>query len=124
MTPDRWNQINELFHAAVALDPQQRDDYLAEVCGADSGLRKELENLVAGHESAQRSQQTALIRGAVQQMAGGEDDEPAVTGQDFGPYRVIREIGRGGMGRVFLAERADHEFNRRVAIKLIKRGMD
>src|SRR4029077_590638 len=43
---------------------------------------------------------------------------------DFGPYRVIREIGRGGMGRVFLAERADHEFSRRVAIKLIKRGMD
>ena len=124
MTIDRWSQINEIFHAAVALDPQQRDSYLAEVCGADSGLRKELENLVAGHESAQASQQTAFIRGAVQQLAGREDDEPVVPGHDFGPYRVIREIGRGGMGRVFLAERADHEFSRRVAIKLIKRGMD
>src|SRR5205814_2068086 len=84
--------------------------------------REEVENLLAGHEAAKVSMQTGLLRAAVQQLA--EEDETPVIGQDFGPYRVILEIGRGGMGRVFLAERADEAFHKRVAIKLIKRGMD
>jgi serine/threonine protein kinase len=122
MTPDRWRQINELFHAALTLDAQSREAYLAEVCRGDAGLRQEVESLVAGHESAKASMQTDFVRGAVQQLV--DEDETPVIGQDFGPYRVVREIGRGGMGRVFLAERADQEFHKWVAIKVIKRGMD
>jgi serine/threonine protein kinase/tetratricopeptide (TPR) repeat protein len=122
MTPDRWRQINELFHAALTLDAPSRESYLAEVCRGDAGLREEVESLVAGHESAKASMQTDVVREAVQQLV--EEDETAVIGQDFGPYRVVGEIGRGGMGRVFLAERADQEFHKRVAVKLIKRGMD
>jgi serine/threonine protein kinase/tetratricopeptide (TPR) repeat protein len=121
MNPDRWRQVNELFHAALAIDGQKREAYLAEVC-QDVGLRQEVEKLIAGHESAEASMQTASVREAVQQFF--QDDETLTIGQDFGAYRVVREIGRGGMGRVFLAERADEEFHRRVAIKLIKRGMD
>ncbi len=122
MTPDRWRQINELFHAALTLDAQSREAYLSEVCRGDAGLRQEVESLVAGHESAKASMQTDFVRGAVQQLV--DEDEAPVIGQDFGPYRVVREIGRGGMGRVFLAERADQEFHKWVAIKVIKRGMD
>ena len=122
MTPDRWRQVNELFHAALAVDGQKRKSYLTEVCQGDAGLEQEVENLIAGHESAEASMQTGSIREALQQVL--QEDETLPVGQDFGPYRLVREIGRGGMGRVFLAERADEEFHRRVAIKLIKRGMD
>ncbi len=122
MSMDRWTQINDLFHAAIAVDRDRRAAYLDEACARDEELRREIENLVAGHESAEASLNTEFIRGAVQQVA--EEHESIVVGEYFGAYRVVREIGRGGMGRVFLAERADREFHRRVALKLIKRGMD
>ena len=122
MTPDRWRDINELFHAALAIDSKNRDVYLAEACKGDVELRLEVENLIASHESAEASMHTASLRETVQQVLLEDDTLP--VGQDFGPYRVIREIGRGGMGRVFLAERVDEQFHRQVAIKLIKRGMD
>jgi serine/threonine protein kinase/tetratricopeptide (TPR) repeat protein len=122
MTQDRWRQIEELFHAALAIDGQKRDAYLAEVCRGDADLRQEVQNLIAGHQAAAASMPTAAVRESVQQALA--DDQILTVGQEFGPYRVIREIGRGGMGRVFLAERADQEFHRQVAIKLIKRGMD
>jgi serine/threonine protein kinase len=85
-------------------------------------LLQEVQELIAGHEAATPSMQTAVVREAVQQIF--EDDETLTVGLEVGPYRVLREIGRGGMGRVFVAERADQEFHHRVAIKLIKRGMD
>lgn len=122
MTPDRWRDINELFHAALAIDSTKRDVYLAEACKGDVELRLEVENLIASHESAEASMHTASLRETVQQVL--QEDDTLPVGQDFGPYRVIREIGKGGMGRVFLAERVDEQFHRQVAIKLIKRGMD
>ena len=122
MSPDRWRQMNELFHTALSLDAQSRDEYLKDACRGDDRLRQEVEDLVAGHESAEAAMQTGFVRQAVQQLV--DEDEPLAIGQEFRPYRVIREIGRGGMGRVYLAERADHEFHKLVAIKLIKRGMD
>ena len=122
MTPDRWRDINELFHAALAIDSEKRDVYLVEACKGDVELRLEVENLIASHESAEASMHTASLRETVQQVL--QEDDTLPVGQDFGPYRVIREIGKGGMGRVFLAERVDEQFHRQVAIKLIKRGMD
>jgi len=122
MTSDHWREINELFHAALAIDSQKREAYLAEACEGDVELRQEVESLIASHESAEASMHTASLRAAVQQVVQEDDSLP--VGQDFGPYRVLREIGKGGMGRVFLAERVDEEFHRQVAIKLIKRGMD
>jgi non-specific serine/threonine protein kinase/serine/threonine-protein kinase len=114
--------MNELFHTALSLDAPSRDAYLKDACQGDEQLRRDVEDLVAGHASADASMQTMFVRRAVQEFA--YEDEPLAVGQNFGPYRVIREIGRGGMGRVYLAERADREFLKRVAIKLIKRGMD
>jgi serine/threonine protein kinase/tetratricopeptide (TPR) repeat protein len=122
MTTDRWRRINELFHAAATLDPANREVYLAEASGDDVELRREVENLLIGNESAEASMPTVSIRQVVRQLA--EEFDSAAIGEDFGPYRIVHEIGRGGMGRVFLAERADQEFHKQVAIKLIKRGMD
>ena len=122
MTQNRWLRINDLFHEALALDGEKRDAYLADACGDDSGLRLEVEKLIAGHARAESSMRTVPVRAAVQQFF--HEDETPPIGQEFGPYRIVRELGRGGMGRVFLGERADQEFHRQVAIKLIKRGMD
>jgi len=122
MTADRWQQVNDLFHAALAVERRRREAYLAEACQDDADLCREVEKLIAAHESAEASMQTAGLREVVQQVL--QDGGSLPVGQDFGPYRVVREIGKGGMGRVFLAERVDEEFHRQVAIKLIKPGMD
>jgi len=69
MTPDRWRDINELFHAALAIDSKNRDVYLAEACKGDVELRLEVENLIASHESAEASMHTASLRETVQQRS-------------------------------------------------------
>jgi non-specific serine/threonine protein kinase/serine/threonine-protein kinase len=116
---DRWQRLNELFHAAVAVDPAQRASFVEQACAGDAALRAELEALLRADASADHF----LEADAIRQLPL---DEPgaSVTGRPFGPYRVLNEIGRGGMGAVFLAERADGQFQQRVAIKVIKRGMD
>jgi serine/threonine protein kinase/tetratricopeptide (TPR) repeat protein len=119
---ERWERLNQVFHAAVELAPEQRAGFLDYACSHDPGLRAEVERLVAAHERA-----GPFIEGPAIAEAGPwlrDTTEPVPTGHRFGPYRVIREIGRGGMGAVYLAERADGQFEQQVALKLIKRGMD
>lgn len=123
MDRERWNKVNELFHAAVGRGAEQRSAFLAEACAGDVKLHEEVEALVAAHARAGEFIQRSAFTEAVEVLAGREAEQFAV-GQQLGAYRIIREIGRGGMGAVYLAERADAEYEKRVAIKLIKRGMD
>jgi serine/threonine protein kinase/tetratricopeptide (TPR) repeat protein len=120
MSADRWHRLNEIFHAAIALEPDERAAYLHGRSGDDESLRREAEALIEAHEQADRDS------GALDRLGRSLDDVAslAVDGRRFGPYRVVGEIGRGGMGAVWLAERDDGQFRQRVAIKLIKRGMD
>ncbi|MBW3630970.1 MAG: protein kinase [Gemmatimonadetes bacterium] len=121
MNSERWEWLNELFHAARALAPEERPTFLAERCGDDPGLREEVERLIAAHERAgQFIEVPALASGGSWVQAR---IHPA-PGHRFGPYRVAGEIARGGMGAVYLAERADGQYERRVALKVIKGGMD
>jgi non-specific serine/threonine protein kinase/serine/threonine-protein kinase len=122
MDPDRWQRMNDLFHAAVERDSRERAAYLAEACAGDGSLLADLQRLVHAHERA-----AAIIGTSVFEHTSGRPaglDEPSAVGRQLGPYKIVREIGRGGMGTVYLAERADHQYAKRVAIKLIKRGMD
>jgi len=123
MHPERWGIIDELFHAAVDMTPNQRGDFLASSCKGDVSLLAEIEKLIAGSEQA----------GDFIEMPPVLDDttiellEPEITplaGVRIGSYKVIREIGRGGMGTVYLAARADDEFRKHVAIKVITAGFD
>ena len=122
MIRERWERLNEVFHAAVGLAGGEREAFLASACAGDPALRAEVERLVAAHGQAG----TFIDRPAVERLAPWTDDggDPPAAGRRFGPYRVVREVGRGGMGAVFLAERADGQFEQRVALKLIRRGMD
>jgi serine/threonine protein kinase/Flp pilus assembly protein TadD len=125
MTPERWQQVEEIFHTALDLPEGKRSSYLSEVCGGDVTLRDEVINLLAYHESGEQAFNELIPPEA--RLAHPDtlaDDVDPLIGRRIGAYRIEREIGRGGMGAVYEATRADKEFNKRVAIKLVKRGMD
>ncbi|HET6577195.1 MAG TPA: protein kinase [Gemmatimonadales bacterium] len=121
MTDGRWERLEQLFHAAIPLAPKDRQDFLARETGGDAAFRADVERLLAAHDRS---------AGFIQKPAvalPGPWEPPAelpIAGRRIGAYRLARELGRGGMGAVYLAERDDGAFSQRVAIKLIKRGMD
>jgi serine/threonine-protein kinase len=116
----RWDEADRLFDQALELPPEERSDWLARVCGANQALRAQVEALLQADASAERFLELDALQCAAPLPDGPES---AVEGLRIGPYRVVREVARGGMGVVYLAERAD-QFQQQVALKLIKRGMD
>ncbi|HET7584392.1 MAG TPA: protein kinase [Gemmatimonadaceae bacterium] len=124
MSDARWDRLTALFDAAIALPAAERSAFLAGECADDDALRAEVERLVAAHERAGEFIQTPAIDSVGAPMRTTDTGEPFAEGYRCGAYRIVREIGRGGMGAVYLAERADGLYEQRVAIKLIKRGMD
>ncbi|MGB7924210.1 MAG: protein kinase [Pyrinomonadaceae bacterium] len=124
MSSERWRQIEEIFQTALDLTPGERARYIMVACAGDAELRREVEALLTQYESAGDFLDEPVYEGSgVHELAELMDDDPMI-GQRVGAYKVVREIGRGGMGAVYLAERADNAFQKRVAIKIIKRGMD
>src|SRR5262252_6539207 len=121
MTPERWQAIGDLFERALPLSAGARTALLDEACGVDADLRREVASLLASHHAGggfvQRRIENALVSFHATSVA---DAQPARVG----PYRLIRELGRGGMGTVFLAERDDDQYHARVAVKLVRPGMD
>jgi eukaryotic-like serine/threonine-protein kinase len=116
---ERWTQIEALFQEAVDLPPDSREAFLLHRCGDDSQLREEVLSLLS-YDSHEKDP----LLDALQASAATLVVEEPTAGRMLGPYRIEREIGRGGMSVVYSAVRADGEFQKRVAIKLIKRGMD
>ncbi|HYL84065.1 MAG TPA: serine/threonine-protein kinase [Candidatus Angelobacter sp.] len=121
MEPDRWHRIEELFHSALECAPAQRSALLDSACAGDASLRQEIESLLLSYEKGSFTETPAFVEG-VRLLEDRESQ--SFAGRSIGPYKVIREIGRGGMGAVYLASRADQAFEKQVAIKLIKRGLD
>ncbi len=133
MTPERYQQIKVLYHAALERAAEDRAPFVAQACGDDGELRAGVESLLAAEFETEGFVDSGGVKSALPAMATSALTEselatrplPATHDhQRIGPYRLIREIGHGGMGAVYLAERADREFKQRVALKLIKRGMD
>ncbi len=123
MTPERWKKVEEVFEAALEQRPDDRPAFLDSVCAGDLALRNQVDTLLFALERSGKSQNApASILALSDTMI--EETAAAVIGKRLGAYRIERELGRGGMGSVYLGVRADDEFQKRVAIKLIKRGMD
>lgn len=118
VTPERWQQIKVVLEGVLDREDAERTAFLDASCEGDDELRREVESLVASEPELGDFIETPVFR------IRPEEDLPLAAGQRIGAYRVVRELGRGGMGSVYLAERADEEFEQRVALKLVRRGMD
>ncbi|MBA2244819.1 MAG: serine/threonine protein kinase [Gemmatimonadetes bacterium] len=114
MTPERWRRVQEVFLAAAALPPAERAALLAAEYGDDPALRDRVERMLAVDEEPASLLDQAPLAAASPAPAG-------LVGRQIGPYRIMSELGRGGMGAVYLAERTD--VGKRVALKLVRGGL-
>ena len=117
-SPERRAEIEEIFDEALDMPEEDRAAWLVSRCGDDVALRREVDLLLAAHE---RSDSPLDIPAVVH--AASMFTDPA-RGRRIGPYRVLRELGRGGMGVVYLAERDDGQYRRRVAVKVLRASQD
>ncbi|HUB52170.1 MAG TPA: serine/threonine-protein kinase [Terracidiphilus sp.] len=116
-TAGRWRRIDELFYAALDLEPQARSAFLAEACGTDTALLKEVGSLLDASEHTLGYAQSAVL-----QLARQQTIEPQPAGKQVGDYKLLGIIGEGGMGTVYLAARADDLYRQHVAVKLMHPG--
>jgi len=120
MSPESWARMEQLFHEAEPLIARERGEFLRRRCPDDAELVHQVELLLAAGDSADGFVENAL----------DERDRAAaaITGETpqgrIGPYRIVKRIGQGGMGAVYLAERADNQFEQRVAIKVVRAGRE
>jgi serine/threonine-protein kinase len=119
MNAERWQRVKALFDASLDQPVEARSTWLVKTVPDDVSLRAEVESLIAAHESDldrfESGPPAALVDGVIA-------DEPLPAGSMAGPYRLTREIGRGGMGVVFEAHRDDDQYRKRVAVKTLFRG--
>ncbi|HYK21938.1 MAG TPA: protein kinase, partial [Pyrinomonadaceae bacterium] len=119
ITPERWQQVKHILAQALDVETDRQREFLESACGGDSGLRAEVESFLAHRveTSSDVMEQCASDAARLRVLS-----EPSRIGARIGAYRVVREIGHGGMGAVFLAVRDDEQYSQQVAIKLIKSG--
>jgi eukaryotic-like serine/threonine-protein kinase len=122
MNSERWQQVKELFAVALETDPAQRSAFLDRACASDRSLRDELDGLLAAEEEAG----TEFLKKPAS-VPEAENELPVANsriGRRLGPYQIVEEIGVGGMGEVYRAFRADDQYRKQVAIKLVRIGQD
>jgi serine/threonine protein kinase/tetratricopeptide (TPR) repeat protein len=120
MTSRRWRLIEDIFHEAMEKNPEDRLDYLEEACRGDAELSREVKSLLR-HEPEFEHVLESMVTDAVRKLPS---DSGQFAGVRIGPYELVREISRGGMGVVYLAVRNDEHYFKTVAIKLIRSGFD
>ena len=121
----RWRLIASIFDEVVEAPAATRMHTLDRLCAGDDEIRSEVDALLAADtlgEKFERDAGSARDQLAIDWVERGGDERH--VGERIGPWRVLRELGRGGMGIVWLAERADGQYEQRAALKVIKRGMD
>jgi eukaryotic-like serine/threonine-protein kinase len=114
ITPENWQRIKEVAAGALDLGGGARLTFVERACADDTALRAEVLSLLASTDAAAELFETP--------GGGGAGATLYAHGSRIGPYRIVRELGSGGMGSVYLAERDDGEFQQRVAIKIVRGG--
>lgn len=120
MTPEQWRRVGQLFHEALDVPVDARDGWAEVACAGDIEVRRELLSLLENDRAAA----SGLVEGHVKKALLDMFDDPPAGRRRVGLYRLLRELGRGGMGTVYLAERDDAPDASKVAIKLVRPGMD
>ncbi|MBA2621045.1 MAG: serine/threonine protein kinase [Acidobacteria bacterium] len=119
METGKWQKVKDVFLEVLEKPQKERADFLAKICGDDFELRAEAEKLLAAHFEAESFIEKPVFEVATVFKSNGG----AQTEKRFGHYKIIREIGAGGMGVVFLAERDDGEFSQQVAVKIVRQTL-
>ena len=122
MDPARLQAVEAVFHAALDVEASQLEQFLAERCAGDASLRRDVESLLAAHRRADGFIDTPLA--TLDEQLFEDEEADRLIGQTIGHWEILKRIGTGGMGAVYLARRADRQYEQQVALKLIKRGMD
>jgi len=115
MTPERWQQVKEIFDSAIKYLPEHRADFLSQACSGDQELRSEVESLITSHEKEGSFIDQPAYYAAADILANEKSELP--TGDTIGNYEVVSFLSRGGMGEVYLAQ--DKRLSRKVALKLL-----
>jgi serine/threonine protein kinase len=119
MTPERLRRIRTVYEAALEMDLAAQEAFLERECQADGDLRKEVERLLGARDHLPEWLAGPLLGPAGPVLDALAKASPGLAARRLGGYELIREIGRGGMGSVYLAERADGTYRKQVAIKIV-----
>ncbi|HEY2046419.1 MAG TPA: protein kinase [Candidatus Udaeobacter sp.] len=123
--PQHWDRLKTILGEALEQNSSAARIALVErCCGQDTDLLEEAESLLAEAEALLKEHTDSFEDCAQNAASTFWEEGPPRTGQRLGAYVIVRELGRGGMGTVFLAERADGQFEKKVAIKILNRGAD
>ena len=120
MISARWMEVKERLQTALEMTAAERVGYLEELAAADPDMRREVESLLDSHDQAGDS----FLNAPAVDFAEPDTHPSAMIGRRVGAYRIVDWIGAGGMGEVYRAERADEQYRKQVALKLVRAGPD
>jgi len=117
MNAERWKQIDELLDALWELPEAEREEFLAEKCGGDEDLKREVRKLLESDENADEFLEKSAMNLMAHELAQNQSEIFSLAGRKFGTYTIEKPLGAGGMGEVYLAH--DEKLNRKVALKIL-----
>jgi serine/threonine protein kinase/tetratricopeptide (TPR) repeat protein len=120
MNSERWQRVKQILDEAILVNPQERSAYLKSACSDDQEFRQEVESLLEAHDQAG----TTFLKDPAVNLKSLPPSFTSRAGLRLGVYLVVEEIGRGGMGEVYRAVRADGQYTKEVAVKLVRGGFD
>jgi len=123
MNTDRWLKVREVLDHAISLPAGKRNEYLDKTCAGDPALRTEVDSLLRSHEQAGDEFLNSPVVD-LKSFAAEAEGKPSFIDRKIGVYKIIAQIGHGGMGEVYRAIRVDGQYDKEVAIKLVRVGLD